>query len=55
MSTLYCACSHYSIVRVISVLLPTVDGVYIQGLEEAEKLEKVKEDSEEEEDRMNDS
>ena len=39
--------------RVISVLPPTVDGLYIQGLEEAERLEEVEE--EEEEDKMNNS
>ena len=44
-----------SIVRVISVLPSTVDGLYIQGLEETEKLEQLKEHNEEEEDRMNDS
>ena len=49
-----CSCTYLCIVRVISVLPPTVDGLYIQGLEEEKKLEKLKEDFEEE-DSLNDS
>ena len=47
-----CNCTSRCNFRVISVLPPTVDGLYIQGLEEAERLEEVEE---EEEDKTNNS